>query len=84
MDKETLTQLLKSNDVLVETNSRLVNINETTVNIIKSTIEEKEQLLSVCREIYEGLDDKSQKNLVEQIWHSGLHNILNKKDESSK
>lgn len=79
MEKETLNQLLKSNDVLVETNSRLVNINETTVNIIKATMEEKEQLLNVCKEIYEALDDKGKKNLIEDIWHKELYKILSKK-----
>lgn len=79
MEKETLNQLLKSNDVLVETNSRLVGINETTVHIIKTTMDEKEQLLDVCREIYEALDDKGKKNLLEEIWHKELHKILSKK-----
>jgi hypothetical protein len=84
MDKDQIGKIITNNNLLAKTNNKLAEANYKALELVTNALDEKEELLSVCREIYEGLEDKNQKNLVEQIWHSGLHNILNKKDESSQ
>ena len=81
MDKDQINKIIISNNLLAETNKGLAEAHYKALELAMNAIEEKEQLKRVCREIYEALDDKSKKNLIEEIWHGELYNILIKEQQ---
>ena len=83
MNKETIQQIIKSNDVLLETttilattSSRLVDNNTQAINLAQLSNQQREKLMRICVEIYQGLSDKEKRNLAEESWHKGLHQAL--------
>ena len=76
MKQDVVQQIIKSNDVLLETNSRLANNNSQAINLAQLGIKQREKLLSICLEIYQGLSDIEKRSVAEESWYKGLHKAL--------
>lgn len=72
-DKESI---IKNLDRLVLSNKLLSETNHQVISVIEKDRKEKDELVSVCREVYQDLLKKEPRSLVEESWFVGLKNIL--------
>lgn len=79
MTTKQIDKLLNSLSTSTETNSKLADVSNKALDIALMTREEKERLFHVCRQIYEALNDKTEKDVIEQVWYEGLRDVLLKK-----
>lgn len=71
-----IEKLLNNLDRLTTTNSTLAASNYKVLDMATKSQHEKERLLTACRQIFEGLEDKENRSLAEESWYKGLKEIL--------
>ena len=93
MEKQAIKQLLKNTTTLIATNNKAVETSKIAVETTKTVVEanrevislikisqaQRENLLSVCVQIYQGLTDKKERNVTEESWYKGLHKAIQEK-----
>ena len=71
-----IERILNNLDKLVATNGLLAESNYKALDMATRSQKDKDQLLTACREIYEGLEDKENRSLAEESWYKGLKEVL--------
>jgi hypothetical protein len=79
MEKNIQTQLLKSNEILVETCSRLSKLNKEQTNMIKELLVKNSSLTKLCATIYSILSTKINRIWEEENWLKSLREHLKKR-----
>lgn len=79
MKPEQLQQLLDNSTTLAKSNMSLVKANHKAVQLLKESINKNEALNKVAIQIYQALNSKKQKSVLELAWHNALQEIFNKK-----
>jgi hypothetical protein len=79
MDKNIQTQLLESNELLIETCSRLSKINTEQTNMIKMLLIKNSSLTKLCAPIYSILSKKINRIWLEEDWLESLREHLRKR-----
>jgi hypothetical protein len=79
MDKNIQTQLLESNELLIETCSRLSKINTEQTNMIKELLIKNSSLTKLCATIYSILSKKINRIWLEEDWLISLREHLKTK-----
>jgi exonuclease I len=63
-------EFIEANIKLIETNSRAIDQLEKHRELIYNTRD-------ICRQIYQGLTDKKDKTIIEQVWYLKLQSLFN-------
>ena len=81
MEKETIQQIIKSNDVLLASNSQLVKSNQETIKIIEELLIKNEAFVQLGSTIYGVLTIKNSKTWEEENWCKDLQKQLKGADK---
>lgn len=68
--------LVNSINKLVISNGLLAEAHHKALSIMERSMKEKDDLITICREIYEGLDIKTKRSLSDESFYLGLKKIL--------
>ena len=75
-NQDNFDALLRDNSLLIAANKELAEMCKEAIFMLKTTYEHREEILVTSLQIFEGLHDKSNRDVIEQSWYHALRKAI--------